>query len=1633
MLGMRDFMDDFFAFLQPRGMQSRPEMLAFIDSEIGVTDKKVMDLGAVRQDGQQFRSASLRDFFAFLSGTEYLCGHNILHHDLRYISPQGGWPSGMGFIDTLYLSPLLFPRNPYHSLLKDDKLQSDELNNPLNDALKAQKLFYDEVNAFRALSPRRQAIYCGLLYPCREFRGFFDYLGCSPTLPNLPEAIRQEFAGRFCQSLDLRVLVEQLPLELAYALALIGEGDRYSITPPWVLHNYPRVEWVIHHLCNTPCKAGCDYCRNALDIHKKLREFFGFSGFRTYGGEPLQERAAQAAVEGRSLLAVFPTGGGKSITFQLPALMAGQAEHGLTVVISPLQSLMKDQVDNLSERGLVDAVTVNGLLSPIERSDAIHRVESGLASLFYLSPEQLRSRTIEKLLLSRNVVRFVIDEAHCFSAWGQDFRVDYLYIGDFIRELQEKKQRKSPIPVSCFTATAKQKVISDIRDYFKEKLGLELELFASAAARENLRYAVLYRETEEEKYSTLRSLVEEKNCPTIIYASRTRRTEELARKLTSDGFPARHFHGRMDPLEKVENQEAFLRGEVQIMVATSAFGMGVDKKDVGLVIHYDISDSLENYIQESGRAGRDPQLSADCYVLFSDGDLDKHFILLNQTKLSISEIQQVWRAMKELTRSRPVVCCSPLEIARQAGWNESGSDIETRVKTAVAALENAGYVKRGRNSPRVYATSILARNMEEAVRGIQRSSLFSPEQKLHATRIVKSLISSRSRSDAGNSEAESRVDYLADDLGIPKAQVVDCVNLMRQEGILADTMDMSAFILKTDTQNRSSQILERFLKLEELLLERLEEGGRDFSLKKLNEEAMERGIAHSSVKKLKTILYYLTIKSCIDKNKREEGDEEEQEAGGQHAFLRLLVSLPVLREQYLRRRDLCRFAVRRLYELAPPGKDPAGEKQDVLVEFSLVGLYQDYLAAASAQKDVGLKDMEDALLYLAKIDAVKLEGGFLVLYNGMEVRRLILDNKIKYKRGDYQMLEEYYRQKIQQIHIVGEYANLMVRDYNAALGFVGDYFQLDFKKFIEKYFQGERAKEIDRNITSQRYRLLFGELSEMQGKIIHDAASQYIVVAAGPGSGKTRVLVHKLAALLTLEDVKHEQLLMVTFSRAAATEFKKRLMALIGNAANFVEIKTFHSYCFDLLGKIGSMEGVEDVVGDAARMIREGEVEPGRIAKTVLVIDEAQDMDENEYALVRALMERNEEMRVIAVGDDDQNIYEFRGSDSRYMASMIRELGAARYEMTENYRSCRNITALANAFARTIGKRMKQAEIIPIRQEDGQVRITRHYSRHLEQPVVEELLRTYKGGSACILTSTNEEALCVLGLLNQRGMRARLIQSMDGISLYNLAEMRFFLKTIDQRLKSPSISDDIWEEAKKQLFDEYRDSACLEMCRRLIAEFEAVNNYTKYRTDLEEFIRESQYEDFDAGEQETVCVSTIHKSKGREFDSVYMLLDQPKAGSDGERRKLYVGITRAKTNLYIHCNTGLFAGYSLPGVELLEDHTQYPEPKRLTLQLTHRDVVLNLFKEKGKKRQILRLRSGMPLGLRGDYLVAEEGFAAARFSKACRERLDSLMARGYRFRRAAVRFIVAWKDTEEAKEWAVLLADLELEKEAVGH
>ena len=164
----------------------------------------------------------------------------------------------------------------------------------------------------------------------------------------------------------------------------------------------------------------------------------------------------------------------------------------------------------------------------------------------------------------------------------------------------------------------------------------------------------------------MRDLIDEKRCPTIVYTSRTKRTEEIAQKLTNDNYMALPYHGKMLPADKTSNQEKFINGEVDIIVATSAFGMGVDKSNVKLVVHYDISDSLENYIQEAGRAARDENLTGECYVLFNEGDLNKHFILLNQTRINQTEIDQVWKAIKQITKQRENVefsvgNCSPVD------------------------------------------------------------------------------------------------------------------------------------------------------------------------------------------------------------------------------------------------------------------------------------------------------------------------------------------------------------------------------------------------------------------------------------------------------------------------------------------------------------------------------------------------------------------------------------------------------------------------------------------------------------------------------------------------------------------------------------------------------------------------------------------------------------------------------------------------------------------------------------------------------------------------------------------------------------------------------------------------------------
>ena len=1600
--------------------------IVYIDLEVSQQRKEAVDYAAVYDSDDSMHSGSISEFLRFVSRSKFICGHNLIAHDLKYVQDYLEIAHyTLEPIDTLLLSPLLRPELSSHKLHKDEKLIAGELNNPLNDAIKAKNLFHEEIDLFRALPSAQQSAYSALLFNAPGFRGFFQYLNCGSSMPALP-AICLAFRGRICTHSNLESFIKNDPVELAYVLAACSNGESGMPLSTLVMENYPKAIQIYNQLRGRKCEKGCSYCNKAFDIRRKLKEIFKYSQFRSFDGVPLQEKAVEAAVSDRSLLAVFPTGGGKSLTFQLPAIMAGAAVNGLTVVISPLLSLMKDQVDNLEEKGLIEAVAINSLLSPIERAEALQRIREGRASILYIAPESLRSKTIERVLLERNVVRFVIDEAHCFSAWGQDFRVDYLFIATFIKQLQSRKKDAPPIAVSCFTATAKLRVIRDICDYFRQNLGLELEVFSAESARKNLKYHFLPVENDAAKYMKLRSLLEARNCPSIVYVSRTKEAEEIARRLEQDGISAKPFHGRMDRNRKVENQNAFINNEVRVIVATSAFGMGVDKRDVQLIVHFDISGSLEDYFQESGRAGRDERMTADCFVLYHDDDLNKHFQNLTRSKLNLTDINQIWRAIKQLPTNKGIISQSALEIGRQAGWNEESQNTETRVKAAINALETAGYIERGMNSPVVYATGVQVANMMEARARLDKAGLSERELE-NAARVANTLITERITAKAQNDKLETRVDYIADILGLPREDTMRSVENLKSCGVIADSKDMTVFLHRGDKGIKGNNSFRIYSRLEAFMIQELineAELLKPFTYIELNTRAEAAGLERPAEKKLKEIIYFWTIRKYIEKD---------IDADDNTVRRRRLLSEEEILMDYNKRIELCKGIIQYLTDKARSAASGNGDA--IAVTFSLKELTE---CCAPLTVDPRTEDVEYALLYLSRIHALELDGGFLVLYNALRIRKLV-SNRVQYKKDDYAQLDEHYTQRRLQIHIVGEFAKRMISSMADALVFAREYFQMDSESFQRKYFKGERRDEIKRNITPQKYQALFGDLSAEQKRIIDDN-SQYIVVAAGPGSGKTKVLVHKLASLLHLEDVKPEQLLMLTFSRAAATEFKERLQRLYGEALPFVEIRTFHSYCYRLLGKYGNNEENKTVVSQAIEMIQSEEVDQSRISKTVLVIDEAQDMNTENYRLIEALIDHNEDMRVIAVGDDDQNIYGFRGSNSKYMETLLSKSGAVRYELLENYRSGEAVINCANSIAATLSHRMKTSLVRPITKniDSGNVVLTKYMSEDLTVPVVESLLTHYNGKSACVLTRTNDEALMVHSLLQKKCVKVKLIQSNDDIVPMNLAEIRYFIKMLDRMIPEGTyhISEHAWKQAMDQLSKVYARSTCLNACKALLEAYWRTE-VDRRKSDLIEFIQESNLDDYRESDSQsetgTITVSTMHKAKGREYDQVFILLCHYKLNTDEEKRLLYVAMTRAKHELYIHYNDNTLDFLEADGVTRKLDRIQYEKPTELILQLSPRDVFLDFFE--GKKRQILQLRSGDPLTIRADGLYAggpQDSFNAVALSKNMRAELGRLRSVGFKLDHAKIRFILAWKSKEkpDGDELAVILPTLYLTQDS---
>lgn len=453
-----------------------------------------------------------------------------------------------------------------------------------------------------------------------------------------------------------------------------------------------------------PGKPGYFHDRTPMDPQQALEKYFGFREFREPQGEVIS-----GILNGHDVFVVMPTGGGKSLCYQLPAIL----RDGVTVVVSPLVALMKDQVDALVARGL-SATLINSTISGAEQQQRIRRMREGEFKMVYIAPERFRSRSFLEALGQITIGLFAIDEAHCISQWGHDFRPDYFRLGSVLAELGRPQ-------VAAFTATATPEVRTDI----VKRLGLETpRVFVAGFGRPNLRFVVTEIDREPDKYNRLRDLVR-RHRTGIVYCATRKRVDLVSEELKSWGIRVVSYHGGIEDAAREEAQNLFTRNNCDVAVATNAFGMGIDRADIRFVVHFEIPGSLEAYYQEAGRAGRDGE-PAVCELLFNYADTRIQDFFIDGNNPSVELIRNVYLLLRNMANAQGEVERSIHDIAARLDHENN----EMAVHSAITILDRHGVIDRyDIPGKRIRGTRLLQRDLQPLQLPIDIAALREKEKR----------------------------------------------------------------------------------------------------------------------------------------------------------------------------------------------------------------------------------------------------------------------------------------------------------------------------------------------------------------------------------------------------------------------------------------------------------------------------------------------------------------------------------------------------------------------------------------------------------------------------------------------------------------------------------------------------------------------------------------------------------------------------------------------------------------------------------------------------------------------------------------------------------------------------------------
>ena len=1544
-----------------------------IDLEVATQTERIHAFAGERPDtgrsvvfperGRTFHQA-LADLDDLADGTNFVLGHNIIKFDLPRLQATnpGLRLLQMPVVDTLWLNPLAFPRNPYHHLVKhyqDGQLTRDRRNDPKLDAELALRVFGDQQEQLLEAPSHLMVAWHWLTTADGSpgFDLFFRTLRGSPR-PDYAQArgaIRACLDGVACEVQARRLIADAAThgWPLAYALAWLSVSGGNSVMPPWVRHQFPEAGQLVRRLRDEACAdQGCAWCQERHNASRELKRFFGFDGFRPEpaddDGRPLQQLVIEAAMQGRDALGILPTGTGKSLCYQIPALSRYDKTGALTVVISPLVALMADQVAGLEKYGITSCVAVNSLLSMPERAEALERVRLGDVAIVLISPEQLRNRSLRRALQQREIGAWVLDEAHCLSKWGHDFRPDYRYVGRFIRE---KAGTSRVPPVLCLTATAKPAVTFEILDYFRKELDIDMEPFDGGSKRKNLDFDVV-RTDSATKFADIHRILTHHLPPeadggAIVYCATRRATEEVAIFLNGSDVDADRFHAGLPPEEKKDIQQSFIEGRLRVIAATNAFGMGIDKPDVRLVIHADIPSSLENYLQEAGRAGRD-QEQAHCVLLYTADDVERQFGMSARSRLTRREIHGVLRALRSLNRRDRCggeVVATPGEILGQdeeQDFRRDSATDDTRVRTAVAWLEESRLLTREENDVRVFPSSLRVSSLEQVRERLQDKPI-DEQYRRRLTTIAEELINAKP--DEGIS-----TDMLMVASGLSSEQVRGALYDLERFGIATDDTQLTAFV-HVGVRNPSRSRLTAAIQRERHLIELMQELAPDLAVDEkapLNLRIAAQRLRDDGHGEVRPEHVSRIIQGIAGDGRGDTGGgsltvRKHDPDSVQVTLKREWSSLAGMAE---RRRNGASRLLEHLLSLNPPNR----RGNDLLVATTLGKLTQAVegdltLLSQNGDERKLRRLMERSLLWLHEQEVIRLNRGLAVFRSAMTIR---LNSEPRgFRQTDFESLAQHYEGSVRQIHVMAEFAQRGLASMADALRLTLDYFTVGEEAFLRRWLP-ERGRELGRQTTPESWNQIVESLNNpnQRNLVADNRETTNVLVLAGPGSGKTRVLVHRIAYLIRARRENPRGILALTYNRHAAVEIRRRLRDLIGDDARGVMVFTCHALAMRLVGASFSgqadretetdlSERLREILREATALLRgEGleseEAEESRARLLAgfrwILVDEYQDVDEDVYNLISALAgrtvgEEDARLSLFAVGDDDQNIYSFNGSSVEFIRRFEKDYNAKPAFLTDNYRSTGHIINAANAVIGPAGKRMKADHPIRVNRERAKAPAGGEWAERdpvaggkvqvlpaaddsaigQAQAAVAELQRLSSldpnwDWSRCAVIAREWSYLDPVRTVCERdGIPAQMANE-GGLSLWHLRETQALVNWARQcgpgMLRSADLQDRLdrqpsnpWTEMLRQAVEEHSlETATADVPATSFIEW------------LAEWARDARRR------QHGLQLLSAHGAKGLEFDHVVVLdggWDRVSRGEDPDapRRLYYVAMTRGRQTL----------------------------------------------------------------------------------------------------------------------------------------